>query len=287
MRPWVGFWVVLNCKDWQFFVAEAFNWLNHPNWGGVDTNPNNLTTTFGIERSIAQYNLIQCLVFLLDLAIAQDAGFIFGKVITYKVGVTFLYGDPVAGFNGCRVTGAFFLFLHFGVELFFALEDIATLAARRILGLALGGLAQLASERARLRRADAVAGAPLDEREREGPDDLRRPRPAGVRHARVADRGAPLVERADARAVLPVAVVRGLVPGQERSAGEAQRREGLVDLDHAGGTRRDGRGAGRALGTLLTLRAFAGRQRDGRQCEWQHATDTTGDGANGGGGGGR
>ena len=78
-----------------------------------------LTTTFGIERSIAQYNLIQCLVFLLDLAIAQDAGFIFGKVITYKVGVTFLYGDPVAGFNGCRVTGAFFLFLHFGVELFF------------------------------------------------------------------------------------------------------------------------------------------------------------------------
>ena len=69
-----------------------------------------LTTTFGIERSIAQYNLIQCLVFLLDLAIAQDAGFIFGKVITYKVGVTFLYGDPVASFNGCRVTGAFFLF---------------------------------------------------------------------------------------------------------------------------------------------------------------------------------
>ena len=67
-----------------------------------------LTTTFGIERSIAQYNLIQCLVFLLDLAIAQDAGFIFGKVITYKVGVTFLYGDPVASFNGCRVTGAFF-----------------------------------------------------------------------------------------------------------------------------------------------------------------------------------
>ncbi len=29
------------------FVAEAFNWLNHPNWSGPDTNPNNLTTTFG------------------------------------------------------------------------------------------------------------------------------------------------------------------------------------------------------------------------------------------------
>lgn len=28
-------------------VVEGFNWLNHPNWGGADTNPNNLTTTFG------------------------------------------------------------------------------------------------------------------------------------------------------------------------------------------------------------------------------------------------
>ena len=29
------------------FVVEGFNWLNHPNWNGPDTNPNNLTTTFG------------------------------------------------------------------------------------------------------------------------------------------------------------------------------------------------------------------------------------------------
>ncbi|MFN7928782.1 MAG: carboxypeptidase regulatory-like domain-containing protein [Blastocatellia bacterium] len=29
------------------FVLEGFNWLNHPNWNGPDTNPNNLTTTFG------------------------------------------------------------------------------------------------------------------------------------------------------------------------------------------------------------------------------------------------
>ncbi len=29
------------------FVVEGFNWLNHPNWGGPDTNPNNLATTFG------------------------------------------------------------------------------------------------------------------------------------------------------------------------------------------------------------------------------------------------
>ncbi len=41
-------------KDFRFaerhsitFVAEAFNWLNHPNWNNPYFNPNNLTTTFG------------------------------------------------------------------------------------------------------------------------------------------------------------------------------------------------------------------------------------------------
>ncbi|HKQ73607.1 MAG TPA: carboxypeptidase regulatory-like domain-containing protein [Blastocatellia bacterium] len=29
------------------FLAEGYNWLNHPNWNGPDTNPNNLSTTFG------------------------------------------------------------------------------------------------------------------------------------------------------------------------------------------------------------------------------------------------
>ncbi len=27
------------------FRAEAYNWLNHPNWGGADTNPT--SSTFG------------------------------------------------------------------------------------------------------------------------------------------------------------------------------------------------------------------------------------------------
>jgi hypothetical protein len=29
------------------FRFEAFNWPNHPNWNGADTNPNNIATTFG------------------------------------------------------------------------------------------------------------------------------------------------------------------------------------------------------------------------------------------------
>ncbi|MGE0882332.1 MAG: carboxypeptidase regulatory-like domain-containing protein [Blastocatellales bacterium] len=36
------------------FRAEAFNWLNHPDWGGADTNPNNVVITNGkvdLEKS--------------------------------------------------------------------------------------------------------------------------------------------------------------------------------------------------------------------------------------------
>ena len=48
-----------------------------------------LTTTFCIERSFAQYNLVEGLVFLLDLAIAQDAGLIFCVVVAYEFSFTF------------------------------------------------------------------------------------------------------------------------------------------------------------------------------------------------------
>ena len=38
------------------FRAEAFNWINHPNWGGADTNPTAATfgkiTGKGGERNI-------------------------------------------------------------------------------------------------------------------------------------------------------------------------------------------------------------------------------------------
>ncbi len=40
-------------------LGEAFNWLNHPNWNGPDTNPNNLTTTFGKITSKSSERQIQ------------------------------------------------------------------------------------------------------------------------------------------------------------------------------------------------------------------------------------
>ena len=49
-----------------------------------------LTAAFGIERSLVQYNLIQGLVLLLHLAVAQNGCFVFRIVISYEFGSTLL-----------------------------------------------------------------------------------------------------------------------------------------------------------------------------------------------------
>ena len=78
-----------------------------------------LTTAFCIERSLAQYDLIERLVLLLNLAVAQNAGFVFGIVITYEMRFAFFQHYPIACFYGCGIAGTLFLFLHFYVEFFF------------------------------------------------------------------------------------------------------------------------------------------------------------------------
>ena len=77
-----------------------------------------LTAAFGIERSLVQYNLVQCLVFLLNLPVTQDGCFVFRIVIAYEFGCAFLQRNPVAGFNSGGVACALFLLLHFCVKLF-------------------------------------------------------------------------------------------------------------------------------------------------------------------------
>ena len=62
-----------------------------------------LTAAFGIERSLVQYNLEQCLVFLLYLAVAQNGCFIFRIIVAYKFGSAFLQCNPVSGFNGSGI----------------------------------------------------------------------------------------------------------------------------------------------------------------------------------------
>ena len=82
------------------------------------TGVTHLTTAFCIERSVAQNDLIQGLVLLFYLTVAQDAGFIFSIVVTDESGFTFFQGNPVACFYGSGVTCTFFLLLHFCLETF-------------------------------------------------------------------------------------------------------------------------------------------------------------------------
>ena len=76
-----------------------------------------LTAAFGVERSLVQYNLIQGLVLLLHLAVAQHGCLVFRIVISHEFGSTFFQCNPVTGLHGGGITGALFLLLHFGVKL--------------------------------------------------------------------------------------------------------------------------------------------------------------------------
>ncbi|CDA83124.1 unknown [Bacteroides sp. CAG:754] len=76
-----------------------------------------LTTAFRIERSIVKYNLIQCLVLLLDLTIAKDGSLVFCIVVTDEFGCSFFQYNPVTCFDGGSIAGTLFLLLHFFVEL--------------------------------------------------------------------------------------------------------------------------------------------------------------------------
>ena len=75
-----------------------------------------LTSAFGVERCFAQHDLIQRLVLLLHLTVAQDGGFILRIVVAHERGFALFQRHPVARFNGGSVTCALFLFLHFHLE---------------------------------------------------------------------------------------------------------------------------------------------------------------------------
>ena len=48
-----------------------------------------LTTTFCVERSFAQYNLVESLVLLFNLTVTQNAGFVFCIVVTHEMSFAF------------------------------------------------------------------------------------------------------------------------------------------------------------------------------------------------------
>ena len=76
-----------------------------------------LSTHLCIERSLIENDLEQLFILLLDFTVTQDFGFTFEQVVTNEFGFAFFQDHPVTGFDSSRITGTFFLFLHFRIEL--------------------------------------------------------------------------------------------------------------------------------------------------------------------------
>ena len=94
----------------------CINYFNRFEFADQYTCITYLTTAFGIERGIVQYNLIQCLVFLFYLTVTKDTCFIFRIVVTNKFSSSFFQCNPVAGFYGSGIAGTLLLLLHLGIE---------------------------------------------------------------------------------------------------------------------------------------------------------------------------
>ena len=71
-----------------------------------------------IERSLVQDDLEKFFILLFDLTVTQDLGFTFEQVVTDELGFAFFQNHPVACLDSGSIAGTFFLFLHFGIELF-------------------------------------------------------------------------------------------------------------------------------------------------------------------------
>ena len=105
----------MNRKIILFLGVDYFDSLE---FADQHTGITYLTTTFCIERSVVQYNLIQSLVFLFDLTVTKNRSFVLSVVISDKFGCSFSQSYPVTRLNGGGVTGTLFLLLHFFIELF-------------------------------------------------------------------------------------------------------------------------------------------------------------------------
>ena len=76
-----------------------------------------LTTALGVEWSVLEYNLVQCLVLLLCLTVAEDCCLVLSVVIAYECALALVHGCPVAVLYCSSVACACLLLEHLLVEL--------------------------------------------------------------------------------------------------------------------------------------------------------------------------
>ena len=77
-----------------------------------------LSTHLTIEWCGVEHELIELVLLLGDLAIAQDVTVVFGVVVAHELLFTSLKLRPVAVLNGSGIAGTLLLLLHLDVELF-------------------------------------------------------------------------------------------------------------------------------------------------------------------------
>ena len=76
-----------------------------------------LTTHLTIEWSIVEYQLVELVLLLCNLAVAHDVALVFCIVVANKLLLTLGKLYPVAVLNSCSIAGALLLLLHLHVEL--------------------------------------------------------------------------------------------------------------------------------------------------------------------------
>ncbi len=84
--------------------------------GSEPTRVAYLSTHLCVERRAVQHYLIEFLVLLFYLAVTQDGGFAFEKVVADKLRFAFAYYHPVACLHCCCVACTFFLLAHLNIE---------------------------------------------------------------------------------------------------------------------------------------------------------------------------
>ena len=77
-----------------------------------------LTTHLAIERRIIEHELIELVLLLSHLAIAQDMTLVFGIVIAHELLLACGELCPVAVFHSCGIAGALLLLLHLLCKLY-------------------------------------------------------------------------------------------------------------------------------------------------------------------------
>ena len=113
---WVG-WHFLDDVYWQVVLTLGVDNLNLLVTIDEPSLVAHLTTHLGIEWSGGEHHLVELVLLLHHMAVAQYLGLTLGEVVAHKLCDPFLQLYPVAGLHCSGIACALFLLSHLGVKL--------------------------------------------------------------------------------------------------------------------------------------------------------------------------